>query len=94
MTQTQFANELGVSRTSLSGYEGGRTEVPLYIEKLIQFYIEARGVEEVLKEKAVLEEKKAALERELKKLDADLERDAERRSRNSRDPLPGVEGVS
>jgi len=35
MTQQKFAEELGIDRTSLSNYERGKTEIPLYIAKLI-----------------------------------------------------------
>jgi len=35
LTQQKFADELGIDRTSLSNYERGKTEIPLYIAKLI-----------------------------------------------------------
>ncbi|MBC8377205.1 MAG: helix-turn-helix transcriptional regulator [FCB group bacterium] len=34
-TQAEFAEELGISRVSLSDYENGKTEVPLYIQKAV-----------------------------------------------------------
>ena len=35
LTQIEFANELGISRVSLSDYETGKTPLPLYIEKAV-----------------------------------------------------------
>lgn len=35
LTQQDFADEIGISRVSLSGYETGKIKIPLYIEKSI-----------------------------------------------------------
>jgi len=94
MTQVEFAKELSITQGSLSDYERGRTDVPPYIEKLIELYIQVHGVDGLIKHNSILRDKKTVLEEEIKKIDQELEQSEDSPSRrNSSNPLPGIEGA-
>lgn len=77
LTQAEFAEELGISRASLSDYERNRTKLPLYIEKSINSMFGDKKSQklgkinkELNKENKILKEKVKFLEKKLKILES------------------------
>ncbi len=77
LTQAEFAEELGISRASLSDYERNRTKLPLYIEKLIKCMFGDKKSQklgkinkELQKENKILKEEVKFLEKKLKILES------------------------
>lgn len=77
LTQQEFADELKISRVSLSGYENGKVSTPPYIKKLALCLFGdnksqkiGKMNKELKKENKILKEKVKYLEKKLKILES------------------------
>ena len=77
LTQQELADELNISRVSLSGYENGKVSTPPYIKKLIDCLFGdkksqkiGRINKELKQENKILKEKVKFLEKKLKILES------------------------
>ncbi|NQV14485.1 helix-turn-helix domain-containing protein [bacterium] len=93
LTQKDFSDELGIQQSNYSKYERGAASIPPYIEKSIQFYIEAKGVVELIEKVERLETDKLHLTNEIKKIDQDIEESKDRSSHNPGSSALGIEGA-
>ena len=103
MTQAILANELGISRMTYVRYEKGERNIPsdvlIKLAELgydVNWLLTGAGnmrIEEPSDEIVKLRKENQSLRDEVKKIDDFLEQSAERRRRDSRNPLPGIEGA-
>lgn len=93
LSQSEMADQLGISQVSLSRYETGAIEIPPYIEKLIEVLYLGKGSGAAEKRIRQLETENRELKEELKKIDETMDEIRERHRRNRRNVAGGLSGA-